>query len=485
MKFKGLIIPLLVAGTLFGSAQAALYQWSKTAATNATADATINWAEGMSPSSVNDSARAMMARTAEYRDDISGLLATAGTSTAYTVTTNQVLPTTPNNGQLLAVTPHTTNGASATLAADGGTAFAIQTAPGTAVAAGVLVSGTPYTLKFNSSASAWILRNFYSNPFNVPLGAVLMYSGSTAPNSNFALANGQCISRTTYATYFALVSTTYGSCDGSTTFGVPDLSNRLVAGSQMSGTARITVAGGNFDGSVIGTAGGAQNHIVTTSEMPSHSHTASSSSVSATGTSGGASNGHTHLVSGTSATESNGHTHDGSGTTGSEDAAHAHGVSGTTGGESVTHHHTGTTDLGGGSHTHPEQGNGLSTINVTGGADGLVYRATTGTTGSTDINHVHTFTSGDASNGHTHAMSFTSGNENASHGHGYSFTTGTVSTTHTHGISITSAGVSADHTHSLSVTGTAAAQAISSTGGSTAMSLLPPVMVMPMIVRIF
>jgi len=39
----------------------ALWQWSTTAANNATADPNINWQEGQAPSTVNDSARAMMA----------------------------------------------------------------------------------------------------------------------------------------------------------------------------------------------------------------------------------------------------------------------------------------------------------------------------------------------------------------------------------------------------------------------------------------
>ena len=56
-----------------------LYKWSQTAALDATADATINWAEGQAPSSVNDSARAMMAASAKYRDDIAGAIVTAGT----------------------------------------------------------------------------------------------------------------------------------------------------------------------------------------------------------------------------------------------------------------------------------------------------------------------------------------------------------------------------------------------------------------------
>ena len=52
-----------------------LYKWSQTASSDATTDPTINWAEGQAPSSINDSARAMMAATAKYRDDIVGAIA--------------------------------------------------------------------------------------------------------------------------------------------------------------------------------------------------------------------------------------------------------------------------------------------------------------------------------------------------------------------------------------------------------------------------
>jgi microcystin-dependent protein len=254
----------------------AFFSWSKTAASNASADATINWAEGQPPASVNDSARAMMARLAEYRDDSSGLLATAGTSTAYTLTTNQGLASTPTDGQLIAFTPHTTNGASATLAADSGGAFPLQSAAGTALAAASLVQGTPYAAKFNSSASAWVMFGLYSNPFNLPVGGLLPYIGASAPNANFALCAGQAISRTTYSVLFALVSTTFGTGDGSTTFNIPDLRGRALFGlDNMGGSAanRITVAGGNFDGTSLGATGGAQNHTLVTGEMPSHTHT--------------------------------------------------------------------------------------------------------------------------------------------------------------------------------------------------------------------
>src|SRR6266853_2100102 len=112
----------------------AFWQWSKTSGNNGTIDASINMAEGMPPAQLNDGGRAIMARMAEFRDDTSGLLVTGGTSTAYTVTTNQGLAATPNDGQLLVVSFHTVNGASPTLQADGGTAFPIHVAPGTPVA---------------------------------------------------------------------------------------------------------------------------------------------------------------------------------------------------------------------------------------------------------------------------------------------------------------------------------------------------------------
>ncbi len=277
----------------------AFWSWSKTPASNATADSTINWAEGQSPSSVNDSARAMMARTAEWRDDVSGTITTGGTSTAYTVASNQGFDTLAHlNGAMIAFVPHTSCGATVTLNVDGLGAKSLRTSPGVELQSGMLIQGTPYIAVYNASDAAFYLRGFMSLPYIVPVGGLLPYLGSSAPNSNFALPFGQAVSRTTYATLFSLISTAFGAGDGTTTFNLPDLRGRAIFGlDNMGGSAasRITVAGGNFDGTSLGTTGGAQNHTLTSSEMPSHTHSVflndPGHSHTATGSSGGGQNG--------------------------------------------------------------------------------------------------------------------------------------------------------------------------------------------------
>lgn len=141
------------------------YNWSKTAASNATADSTVNWSEGQAPSTVNDSGRAMMASTAAFRDDIAGAIATGGTSTAYTVTSFQAFDSLAHlNGQMVAFTPHATNGATVTLNVDGLGAKPLRPAPSTELVAGALVQGVPYTVVYNNSDAVFYLRSFFGNP---------------------------------------------------------------------------------------------------------------------------------------------------------------------------------------------------------------------------------------------------------------------------------------------------------------------------------
>lgn len=248
------------------------YLWSRTAASNATADSNVNWAEGMAPSAVNDSARSMMASLAGYRDDIAGAITTGGTSTAYTVTTYQVFDTLAHlSGQIVAFTPHTTNGATVTLNVDGLGAKPLRSAPSVELPAGVLIEGTPYVALYNNSDQAFYLQSFFSNPYAIPIGASIDFWGTTAPNSSFVLAYGQAISRTTYSALFSMFSTTYGAGDGSTTFNVPDLRGRVVAGrDDMGGSAasRLTSVGLGVAGTTLGNAGSSESYQLVTGNLP-------------------------------------------------------------------------------------------------------------------------------------------------------------------------------------------------------------------------
>ena len=63
------------------------------------------------------------------------------------------------------------------------------------------------------------------------IGEMRPYLGAVSPDpDNWFLADGSAISRTTYAELFTLIGTTYGSGDGATTFNLPDLGGRILAG---------------------------------------------------------------------------------------------------------------------------------------------------------------------------------------------------------------------------------------------------------------
>jgi microcystin-dependent protein len=112
-------------------------------------------------------------------------------------------------------------------------------------------------------------------PTGTPVGAIQDFAGSSAP-AGWYLCYGQAVSRTTYATLFGIIGTTYGSGDGLTTFNLPDCRGRATYGvDNMGGTAanRITVAGGNFNATVLGGSGGNQNVTLLSGNLPATSLT--------------------------------------------------------------------------------------------------------------------------------------------------------------------------------------------------------------------
>jgi len=62
-----------------------------------------------------------------------------------------------------------------------------------------------------------------------PAGTIIYSARSTAP-TGYLKANGAAVSRTTYATLFAAIGTTYGAGNGSTTFNLPDLRGEFIRG---------------------------------------------------------------------------------------------------------------------------------------------------------------------------------------------------------------------------------------------------------------
>jgi microcystin-dependent protein len=95
--------------------------------------------------------------------------------------------------------------------------------------------------------------------------------------------DGRSLSREEYPDLFAVVGTTFGANDSST-FKLPDLRGRVMG---------CIGQGGGLTNRVLGTVVGTETHLLTTNEIPSHSHTGTTDSSGA----------HTHTIT------DPGHTH--------------------------------------------------------------------------------------------------------------------------------------------------------------------------------
>jgi len=122
--------------------------------------------------------------------------------------------------------------------------------------------------------------DFY--PFSCPVGMISAYGGSSAP-AGWLLCDGTTgLSTTTnpeYTKLFAIIGTTYGGA-GATDFDVPDLRGRVPIGLDASFVNVTTPTAGSLGE----TAAGEEDHTLTGSESPAHTHDTIGTSVHSVGT---------------------------------------------------------------------------------------------------------------------------------------------------------------------------------------------------------
>lgn len=102
-----------------------------------------------------------------------------------------------------------------------------------------------------------------SPPSGGVVGQIIDFGGTSLPAHHLA-CNGSAVSRTTYATLFAAIGTTWGAGNGSTTFNLPDFRRRTAVGSGGPGTGAL--------GNAVGNKGGSETHTLTTAQLATHTH---------------------------------------------------------------------------------------------------------------------------------------------------------------------------------------------------------------------
>ena len=134
-----------------------------------------------------------------------------------------------------------------------GTASSLTSGATNSVASGgTIASNVTATTQAVGTNNTTIATTAFVATNSVLTGSLLMWPTATAP-TGYLLCDGTAVSRTTYAALFVVVGTTFGAGDTTTTFNVPNYTNRMPYGS------------------TVGATGGTADAVVV-----SHTHTASS-----------------------------------------------------------------------------------------------------------------------------------------------------------------------------------------------------------------
>ena len=121
------------------------------------------------------------------------------------------------------------------------------------------------------SGGTEIINNGQLLEGGIPTATIVPWSDSSVP-SGFLECNGAAVSRSTYAALFAIIGTTYGVGDGSTTFNVPDLQDNVPVG-KSNNKALASTGGANTVTPTGNIAGSTANATLSTAQLASHSHT--------------------------------------------------------------------------------------------------------------------------------------------------------------------------------------------------------------------
>ncbi len=102
----------------------------------------------------------------------------------------------------------------------------------------------------------------------VPIGGVLFWVAPTLP-SGWLICNGQQVSRTTYASLWALWGEKHGNGNGSTTFNLPNFQGRFLLGA---GQRDSSSPNYGFAPTSPLETGGEDAHTLLDTEVPAHTH---------------------------------------------------------------------------------------------------------------------------------------------------------------------------------------------------------------------
>jgi microcystin-dependent protein len=104
----------------------------------------------------------------------------------------------------------------------------------------------------------------------VPTATIIPWSDSSAP-SGYLECNGAAVSRSTYSALFAIIGTTYGAGDGSSTFNIPDLQDKCCV-SKSNNKALASTGGANTVTKTGNIGGSTANATLSTAQLAQHSH---------------------------------------------------------------------------------------------------------------------------------------------------------------------------------------------------------------------